>query len=210
MGIRVTCKACETSFSVADDRRGKKIRCKECEEICVVPSGGNAGGASNGKRKRDADDERSTPDDDERPRSKKAAKGGNPMLPLALGGGAVVLVLFLLCGGGGAAYFLFFKGRPAPAQDNQPIAAAPDARDKQAEKPAAPPDNQPVAPAPANKKIDEKPVTVPLAGGGGRRRSCRRESGMRRLLKARNTRPRTSGSQSSCRPATSRGNEPKS
>lgn len=166
MGIRVTCKACETSFSVADDRRGKKIRCKECEEICVVPSGGNSGGASNGKRKRDADDERSTPDDDERPRSKKAAKGGNLMLPLALGGGAVVLVLFLLCGGGGAAYFLFFKGRPAPAQDNQPIAAAPDARDKQAEKPAAPPDNQPVAPAPANKKIDEKPVTVPLAGGG--------------------------------------------
>src|SRR5262245_32448283 len=48
MAIRVTCPACHSSYSVADDLRGKKLHCRECEEPVVVSNGST-------KMKRDAD-----------------------------------------------------------------------------------------------------------------------------------------------------------
>src|SRR5205085_4289230 len=39
MAIRVTCPACHSSYSVADDLRGKKLHCRECEEPVVVSGG---------------------------------------------------------------------------------------------------------------------------------------------------------------------------
>jgi hypothetical protein len=36
MAIRVVCPACDAAFSVADDLKGKKIRCRECEKPVTV------------------------------------------------------------------------------------------------------------------------------------------------------------------------------
>ena len=43
MAIRITCPSCEATYTVDDSLRGKKIRCKKCEEVFAVqPSGGGA------------------------------------------------------------------------------------------------------------------------------------------------------------------------
>ena len=131
----------------------------------MVPSGGKTDDASNGKMKR-------VEDDKERPRARKTAKDRSLVLPLAIGGGAAYGIVPTLrkrrCG-----IFSVLQGPGGPAKDNQLIAAAPNANDKQLDKPAALPDNQPVAPpnqpvTPPNKKTDEKapPIsdTVPPEG----------------------------------------------
>lgn len=41
MSIAVECEGCSASYKVADQHAGKKFKCKECGELCLVP-GGNA------------------------------------------------------------------------------------------------------------------------------------------------------------------------
>src|SRR5260370_29711007 len=38
MSIKVTCPSCDEVFSVADNMRGKKVACRECDKTIVVPA----------------------------------------------------------------------------------------------------------------------------------------------------------------------------
>jgi len=51
MAIRVTCPHCDTEFNVADDLRGKKVRCRECEKPVLVA-------AAKPRKAEDEEDER--------------------------------------------------------------------------------------------------------------------------------------------------------
>ena len=37
MSIKVTCPACDERYRLADDRAGKDVRCKRCNETISVP-----------------------------------------------------------------------------------------------------------------------------------------------------------------------------
>ena len=51
MAIRVVCPHCDATFSVADELRGKKVRCRDCEKPVPVV-------AAKSKKAADEDDER--------------------------------------------------------------------------------------------------------------------------------------------------------
>lgn len=97
MAIRITCPSCRASSSVDERLRGKKIRCAKCEEVVVVPGGGETERDEEDRPRRDGtqappkaparrareDDEDETParkprrdpqDDDERPQRRPAAR----------------------------------------------------------------------------------------------------------------------------------------
>ncbi|MBI1830650.1 MAG: trypsin-like peptidase domain-containing protein, partial [Planctomycetes bacterium] len=126
MAIRMVCPSCKTPNTVNDDKRGRKVRCRECEEPISVPAAKNREAeavqekrslkikSSKAARQDDDDDE-----DDRRPVPKKKnepdKKNATPML--LIGGIAAVLLLCLL-GGGGIGAFFFFRNKPdAPKND---------------------------------------------------------------------------------------------
>jgi HEAT repeat protein len=39
MSIKITCPSCDDVFTVADNMRGKKVACRECDKTIVVPAG---------------------------------------------------------------------------------------------------------------------------------------------------------------------------
>ena len=39
MSIKITCPSCDEVFSVADNMRGKKVACRECDKTILVPAG---------------------------------------------------------------------------------------------------------------------------------------------------------------------------
>ncbi len=157
MTIRMNCPACKTSINVAEEKRGRKVRCRKCEEIFTVPevngkkkraeesaiqSGRKIKSAS--PRKQDDDD-----GDDDRPaknQKKQPAKTGASGMMLAVGGVAAVLLLCLVGGGGIGAYFVMFRAKPVDAAVAK-AADVPENKKQQAD------DKQP-----ADKVGDKQPV----------------------------------------------------
>ncbi len=126
MPVKIECSKCGAVYSVADDRVGKKMLCKECDASIIA----RAVKSRAAKADDDEDDERparkkrvevqdrkpapkSSPrrrdddeDEDEKPRPRrkiKSAQSGSA-LPWILIGGGVLLVL-LACGVGSGAFF---------------------------------------------------------------------------------------------------------
>ncbi|MBI3822797.1 MAG: trypsin-like peptidase domain-containing protein, partial [Planctomycetes bacterium] len=116
MAVRITCSSCKSQFTVSDDKRGRKVRCRECEKPIVVPD------ADAPKKKRDpeeaiqkdrkvrmAADRRSSDDDDDddddRPTRKKAAAAKKPVPMMLVVGGIVAVLLLCVVGVGGVAVF---------------------------------------------------------------------------------------------------------
>ena len=140
MAIRINCPSCNTPNTIDDARRGRKVRCRTCDELISVPTGNG----SKDKRKaeeavqetrkikvkaagagKEANDEDDWDADEGRPTRKKktqAAKSGFPMV-LVLGGVAAVLLFCLIGVVGLPAYFLLWKSKPdvalAKAADQQ-------------------------------------------------------------------------------------------
>ena len=127
MAIRITCPGCKTSLTLDDDKRGRKVRCDNCEKVLNIPA------ANGSKRKTQEEAAMQTerklkgntvpaPDEDEeqeeevRPvkkkkKGKKAKKGASPILLIVAAAAAIILLL----GGGGSAYY-FLRTDPAAAK----------------------------------------------------------------------------------------------
>src|SRR5437763_197575 len=126
MAIRITCPGCETSLTLSEDQRGKKVRCRACEKVLSIP-------AINGKASKHAepqeDEEEAVQDEprlktkparadeddadeSDRPakKKKKKKKQGAPIVLIA----ALAVVFLLLVGGG--ALLTYFLTRPREAQ----------------------------------------------------------------------------------------------
>jgi predicted Zn finger-like uncharacterized protein len=144
MAIRISCPSCDASLSFDDEKRGKKVRCKKCEEAFTLS-------ASNGKVKAGAgraDDDDEDDDEDDRTAKKKkkkpVAKKGNGMLLIV--GGAAAGLLLLVAGAAGLGAWLYF-GKNTPTET--PIAV-------KRETPAIPEPEKKKEPEPEKTKEPEK------------------------------------------------------
>jgi S1-C subfamily serine protease len=132
MSIRIVCPDCDTSNSVADEMRGKKIRCRECDRSLSVPSGdrrrddegvydpkGKSAPVQN-PRRGGRDDDRSAGRLDSPPRQAKKGGSGLWAVLLVAGGslavaGVVSVILIVVL------YFALRTPTPeAPQQQLQP------------------------------------------------------------------------------------------
>src|SRR5262245_29133186 len=142
MSFQSVCPGCQTSFTLKDEQRGKKIRCKKCEEIFVaaparrpknedddekVATRPAASGTRSGSRNAPARGRRGD-DEDEKPRRKdrKSDKGNNTALIVAVSGVSVVLIAAVAV----VAIILTRPGKPASNGVNaglqtQPISQIP-------------------------------------------------------------------------------------
>jgi predicted Zn finger-like uncharacterized protein len=130
MAIRINCPSCNTLNTIDDAKRGRKVRCRTCEELISVPTGNcskdkreaeaavqetrkvkvKAGSAR--KQANDEDDDRDADDGRRGPRKKaQAAKSAFPMV-LVLGGVAAVLLMCLVGVVGLPTYFLLWSSKP--------------------------------------------------------------------------------------------------
>lgn len=111
MAIRITCPGCETSLRLGDDKRGKKIRCPECEKVLSIPS---ANGKVPKPKPQDDDDLVESDDDEEDEEEEREArkKKRKPFVFPIFWVGIAAAVLVLLGGGGGLTYYLL--NRPPP------------------------------------------------------------------------------------------------
>jgi predicted Zn finger-like uncharacterized protein len=135
MSIPTRCPHCQTFYTLPDQRRGKKVRCRECQQVFAVDGDAEAAAeaadeeaglrekprpaARRGKlpavpgdeddrprvRRRGRDLDDDEDEEDERPR-RRAKSGSFSVLPWLLGGAAV---LVLLCGGGGVGLWLVLR-----------------------------------------------------------------------------------------------------
>jgi DNA-directed RNA polymerase subunit M/transcription elongation factor TFIIS len=118
MAIRITCPGCKSTLSLADELRGKKVRCKKCETSIKIPGADEEEEKTAITEKRraavpDIDDEDDEEDDRPKKKKKKKAKGGiSPVLIIA-----PVLIVALLVVGGVSAYFM--TRDPGPAKQVQ-------------------------------------------------------------------------------------------
>ncbi len=137
MAIRMTCSGCDSALNLADNLRGKKVRCKKCGESLKVPADDDIDDVDDVEdvdddanavqekpklkvkpaksAKLDDDDEDSDDDEPKKKKKKKKKKqsGSGGILIIA---GVAGLVL-LLAGGGVSAFLLL--GRKGPAQNQQ-------------------------------------------------------------------------------------------
>ena len=108
MPLRIRCPACETINTVDEEKRGKRVRCRECDEPIRVPPAKEDEGIQDGRKVKtrpapeaDGGDDEDLSQEEERPRKKKKKKaGGNKTTLWILLGGGAALVFLLLCGGG--------------------------------------------------------------------------------------------------------------
>lgn len=110
MPIRTTCPNCQTPYTLADNLAGKKVRCKNCEEVIAVRAGapareaegriqkGSSQPATSRVRSEEepAQPRRRTRDDD---REARPRKKGRSSASLLIGLGVGVFALVLVCGG---------------------------------------------------------------------------------------------------------------
>ncbi len=99
MAIQAKCPNCDTTYTLADTQRGKRVRCRQCGDGFTVGAAKEEGlrAAPPKLPRRDRPDE---DDEDDRPKRKASLqkKAGSPWpMILIVGGG--VLLLFLICGG---------------------------------------------------------------------------------------------------------------
>jgi S1-C subfamily serine protease len=141
MGIRIVCSSCREVYTVEDALRGKRVRCRECQEPILVqpaPAGRSRNVDLDDEDDRRRPDRRIAPppppraaaprrqDDDpprRRPRSRDdeddRPKQGGSLLPVILIGGGVVALLFIGVVVGGVVWVV----RSARARVAQNIAA---------------------------------------------------------------------------------------
>ena len=50
--ISVSCTGCQFKYHIANDKAGKRFKCRECGEICTVPGGKRSAAGSSGTPKR--------------------------------------------------------------------------------------------------------------------------------------------------------------
>jgi predicted Zn finger-like uncharacterized protein len=163
MAIRVTCPSCESSYTVDDAMRGKKVRCRDCEATVAVPSTSGKDGKSSSSgagKKQESISSRPMPrvaarasdrdrDDDDRPRRKDPAKKSGMLLPLVIGGGVLAVLGVLGVIAVVVIFFVLGSSSPAPvAKANAPAAAEAIAPPAIAPPPIAPPPPAQVAPPP--------------------------------------------------------------
>ena len=111
MPIRTTCPNCRAAYTLADDLAGKKVRCKNCDEVIAVRGAAPAREAeqriqkgssqTTTSRVRSEEEEparprRRTRDDDREPRPRKKGRSSAGMM---IGLGVGVFALVLVCGG---------------------------------------------------------------------------------------------------------------
>jgi hypothetical protein len=171
MAISTTCPHCGKASSMSAELRGKKVRCKSCEETFVV-KGRSASDedsdedegpddrvqtssrpARKGAPMRgddDADDRpRRRDDDDERPRrkgKKKAAQQSSSRLPLLVIGGGAAFLLVAAVVVGGIVMFSWKRATPATVS---PVAVVPPTPVVQPAPVVQPPPVVPPQPVPA-------------------------------------------------------------
>ncbi len=127
MTIRITCPGCQSPLSLADELRGKKVRCKKCAAAVRVPE--DEDDAEDAvelavqtetklkvKPKAVAEDDEEESKPAKKKKKKKKAKGGSSVILIVV---AAVVVVLLLGGGGTAAFFFFKPGPAAPRNDGQ-------------------------------------------------------------------------------------------
>jgi predicted Zn finger-like uncharacterized protein len=113
MSIRITCPACGESFRIDDARRGKKVRCRACDEAIVVDS------------EDDDDDERPEPRRSRRRRERDEAPAGKGLLIGLIVGGIGVFAI-----GSGVVVWALLQGprtlqAPVAVRDLGHVAPAP-------------------------------------------------------------------------------------
>src|SRR5437870_1567813 len=119
MSIRFSCPECGKEFTVPDDLGGKKIRCKACDTMMLVP-GGDEVIAEEPRRRRDEEpeepptrarrrdrDESPVEVDDRRPRRGDRKKKGSALKVVLLVGVLGAFLVCPICGGGGWAIWHF-------------------------------------------------------------------------------------------------------
>jgi predicted Zn finger-like uncharacterized protein len=117
MSIRFSCPECQKEFTVPDDLAGKKIRCKACNTMMLVPGGEEVVAeeprparhrrdeeVDDRPRRRDRDE---PPRDDDRPRRRERKKKGSALKVVLVVGLLGVFLVCPMCGGGGWAIWHF-------------------------------------------------------------------------------------------------------
>lgn len=137
MAIKAVCPACQASFNVRDELRGKKIRCSKCKGVFLI--GGRAGNAVERSNPPAVKPPRRPVGDAVKPRPPKqsgvptgpspedaeheevpaqpAKRSGRAGLVLGIVGGAVLLLL-LFCGGAVFAVYHFVFVAAQTVKDN--------------------------------------------------------------------------------------------
>jgi predicted Zn finger-like uncharacterized protein len=106
MGIRVTCEECGAEFSVPDEARGKKVRCRKCGEGVRV--GGGSVSQSPPPRRASAG------------KSGRKAKRGTKKQPAWIKGAILGFVIFAAVGGIGWTVWHFTQGESADTEGGSP------------------------------------------------------------------------------------------
>src|SRR5262249_72630 len=122
--------SCNTLNTIDDAKRGRKVRCRTCEELISVPTGNGSKdkreaeaaiqetrkvkAKASGARKQANDEYDDREADEGRPTPRKKAQAGKSGLPmvLALGGVATALLLCLVGVVALPAYFLLWSSKP--------------------------------------------------------------------------------------------------
>jgi predicted Zn finger-like uncharacterized protein len=132
MPIQAVCPECQSAYQLADQQRGKKVRCKNCETVFVVPDASERRTAVRAETK-------VSPPSPTRSNVKKAAssspsssrvrrgeddeietKSGSNALPWILGCGATAFGVFLLTCAGVSAYFFLREDKAPQVAKNDP------------------------------------------------------------------------------------------
>ena len=128
--MRAVCPKCDRAYNLPDDKRGKKLRCKNCEEVFVARDVEDEDEEDRARRSRgvrpmpawpragrgrvaDADDDEDE-DEERRPRRRKKQEPANgpPLgLILGLGGGGVAVVAIVVV-------LILVLGKSAPPADS--------------------------------------------------------------------------------------------
>jgi predicted Zn finger-like uncharacterized protein len=179
MAIRINCPACKAPNTVDEEKRGRKVRCRKCDEQFSVPaesaaeakkkSAADTAIQANRKmkataaRKRYADDDvedENQPSKKTTPKKQAPAKGSSAMMFIALGGVAVVLLFCLAGAGGVGGYFWLRSGNEKQVAKVEPQVE--DKKDKDGKK------NEPVNDKlPPDNGGDKKPIVqiAPIPDG---------------------------------------------
>lgn len=118
MAIQIVCPQCQSIYTVLDELRGKKARCKKCATSFVIETAPEAAPAELPKKRKHSEPmrEQDEDDDNDRPRRTKPPrerKRASAIVPLAIVGGAIITVLALL--GAGIGVWKYWQSRQADA-----------------------------------------------------------------------------------------------
>jgi predicted Zn finger-like uncharacterized protein len=136
MSLQITCPSCRTALRIPDEARGKKVRCRSCQEMFTVPQGASDEmEALPGHDSREMDEQiQDAPrprrrsiveEDDDRDRDRPRPRKRNVARPSTSGGAPVALIiggviagLLLVAGGLAAVGWLLWSspgsGSPGP------------------------------------------------------------------------------------------------